>query len=79
MEKGKFFSSSFDGNINNYDFEKQVLETVFKGHTAGVWTLDHSKTEDLLISGGNDNAINLWDTKTNKLIDTLKEHDEVVN
>lgn len=43
-----------------------------------MWTLDHSKKEDLLISGGNDNLINLWDTKTNKLIETLKDHNEVV-
>lgn len=78
IEKGKLFSSCFDGNIYNFNYEKLVLETILKGHTAGVWTLDHSKNEGLLISGGNDNTINLWDTKTNRLIESLNEHDQAV-
>lgn len=78
LNKNSFFSASYDNNINSYDYQKCKLLGSLKGHSHGVWTLDHSKTENLLLSGSNDNSIILWDTKSNKPINSLKEHDEVV-
>jgi len=78
LQKNNLFSASFDHIINSYDYQKCKLLGSLKGHTQGVWTLDHSKKESLLLSGANDNKLILWDTKSNKAINTLEEHDEVV-
>lgn len=78
MKKPYFFSSSFDNNIILYDAVKFEKINVLKAHNQGVWTIDHSKTDNLLISGSNDNSVIIWDSNNYKPINTLKEHEEAV-
>lgn len=47
-------------------------------HTKGVWTCDYSPTNSLLLTGGNDNKVILWDTKTYTPINTISAHCEVI-
>ena len=44
------------------------------GHENGVTSLVYSKNGKLLISGGHDHLIKIWDAESGKLIKTLKGH-----
>jgi WD40 repeat protein len=45
-----------------------------EAHTAGVSCLDFSPNGKLLASGGNDNAVCVWDVEKYKLLKTLRGH-----
>jgi WD40 repeat protein len=72
-------TASFDHNVNVYNLEKYQLVKTLKAHTKGVWCCDYSPKEDILLSGGNDNQVILWDNKTNKPVKQITGvHDEAV-
>ncbi len=45
-----------------------------EGHTAGVRAVGFSHNGKLLVSGGNDNTVRVWDVATRRLLKTLRGH-----
>ncbi len=73
-------------DVQPYDYRK-IAEgkpvpppkyTPLDGHLAAVRCVEFSSDGQLLISGGHDNAVNLWHVKSGRLIKTLRGHDSWV-
>lgn len=69
--------------VKSFDFEAMaagrpqsasVAVDVLAGHSAAVRSIRFSKDGKLLLSGGNDNTVRLWDVASHKLIKTLRGH-----
>jgi WD40 repeat protein len=77
--KGELATVSFDCSINIYSLDKFKLSKSLKAHTKGVWCCEYSLKDDLFLSGGNDNTIILWDTKTYKPVKEVSNlHDATI-
>lgn len=74
-----FTTSSKDCEIINYDMRVQRSTQVCKGHTQEVCGLKWSPDGSLLASGGNDNALLIWDPrKDGKPLHEFREHKAAV-
>jgi WD40 repeat protein len=56
------------------EFIKDNYEGALEGHTAGIRSLQFSPDGSLLVSGGYDNTVRVWDTTTRTLLKTLRGH-----
>ncbi len=66
-------------NINIYETSTQkLLCTLSGGHTKDILSLDISPDSTMLVSGGKDSLIILWNIKTQKIIQKLDYHKGVV-
>ena len=65
--------------IHIYDASTYKELMVFAEHTDSVLTLAFSPNGKLLVSGGSDKTVRLWNTDTGKLLRTLKKHTGPVN
>lgn len=72
------YVTSFDSTISLYDIKSTKSVAILKGHSKGVWTCSTNPHSNLLVSGGNDNVIFVWDINSHKPIDQIHEHNEVV-
>ena len=79
FDEHKAASACFDKTLTEYDINKSERINNLTGHEQGIWTCDYSPSQDgLIVSGGNDNLVKLWDFKTQKCIETLKNHDKAI-
>lgn len=78
LQPNELCTVSFDTTIKIYDLDKMINYKTLNGHSKGVWTCDYSSTDPMLLTGGNDNKIILWDTKSYKPINEIDFHSEVV-
>lgn len=69
---------SFDASIKIYDINSIKLLQNLKEHKKGVWKCDYSMTESLLVSGGNDNQLILWDTNTYNQMNVIEFHQDAI-
>jgi eukaryotic-like serine/threonine-protein kinase len=61
--------------VKSWDFKTgEVPNTLNEGHTEAIRTLSLSADGSLLVSGGDDNTVKLWDMTTGKLRQTFKGH-----
>ncbi len=67
-------------NLDNLLLKKtvQIDQRVLSGHSAPVQAVTYSRDGKLLISGGRDNAVKIWDLKNGKSIKTFRGHDSAV-
>lgn len=70
------FFSSQDGQVGIFDPEHGVLKHSFKGHELGVNGLVIHN--NLMLTGGKDGFLRMWDVLTNKLIKEIPAHKGVV-
>jgi WD40 repeat protein len=78
-QRGELATVSFDSTINIYNTDKMQLFQTLKTHTKGVWCCDYSLKDGLFLSGGNDNTVILWDTKTYKPLKHIAgTHDQTI-
>lgn len=61
-------------NIHIYDADTYRELMVLAGHTDSVLVLAFSPNGKLLVSGGSDKTVRLWETETGKLRRTREEH-----
>ena len=62
-----------------YDANTLDEVTLFTGHTGGVNSVVFSPDGEILVSGGDDNTIRVWNVHTGQLLHTLDEHTGSVN
>jgi WD40 repeat protein len=78
-QRGELATVSFDHSINIYNTDTFKLTNSLKTHTKGVWCCDYSHVDNLFLSGGNDNQVILWDTKSYKPVKQITDvHDTTV-
>jgi len=67
-------------NLDNLLLKKnvQIEQRILSGHSAPVQTVTYSRDGKLLITGGRDNAVKIWETKNGKSIKTFRGHDSAV-
>jgi len=65
--------------INVYDVKtQQVVYTLENGHSRDILSVDISADSSLLVSGGRDSLVVLWDLKTKKIVAKHRFHKGVV-
>jgi WD40 repeat protein len=78
-DNGKVLVIADNKTIKAYSTEENGLITEFKGgHKEQILSIDISEDSTLLISGGNDSIINIWDFFTNQILKTLKYHKGII-
>ena len=61
----KIFFGTNDGNIYIHDLENQKnILTINKAHEYGIWSIKLLDKENIIITGGEDAKIKLWDIRT---------------
>lgn len=67
-------------NLDNLLLKKnvQIEQRILSGHSAPVQSVTYSRDGKLLITGGRDNAVKIWETKNGKSIKTFRGHDSAV-
>ena len=66
-----FLSSGADSNIFLSDVSKGNVVTKMQGHKKKVSTLCWNYSDQLFISGSDDNLVKVWDTREKTSVDTL--------
>ena len=80
IHDGKYLATEgCAGEINIRDVTTGELVRVLKGHKGIVWTLQTSPTDNLLISGGLDTTLILWDLTSYKPRYCLTGHTQQIN
>ncbi|XP_073125833.1 polyadenylation factor subunit 2-like isoform X2 [Henckelia pumila] len=62
----KFCSCSDDTTVKVWDFAKCQEERSLSGHGWDVKCVDWHPSKSLLVSGGKDNLVKLWDAKSGR-------------
>jgi len=71
----QIYRNCTEGMIFLWDLATQQLRgSPFKGHEKVILSLAFSPNGKLLASGSEDQTINIWDVKSGKVLQTLKEH-----
>ncbi|MBS2000238.1 MAG: caspase family protein [Cyanobacteria bacterium SZAS LIN-5] len=70
--------STTQSNSKQNNLNRLPQLVVQSGHTDGVLTCAFSPDSKLIATGGRDNAIRIWETKTGRLIRTLSGHRDPV-
>jgi len=52
-----------------------MLYKSLKGHTDGIYGISFSPDGNMIVSGGKDNTVKVWDTKSGALIETISGHE----
>jgi len=69
---GKFLiSGGTGGHLVSYDCSTGKKVNEFIGHTGTIWSLAVSPDDKMLVSGGTDQIIRLWEIKTGRLLISL--------
>ena len=61
--------AGYDGNVSIWDVETGNRSRVLEGHSEAVQAVAYSKDGSLLVSGGEDGAVILWDTRPYRRIE----------
>ncbi len=79
-------SASSDKTIRIWDIGSSELVRTLEGHTAGVWSVSFSPSRDtplpnrprgnktLMVSGGEDRTIRIWDISSGRTVHTFSGH-----
>ncbi|PVU86909.1 hypothetical protein BB559_006336 [Furculomyces boomerangus] len=73
----KLASGAEDGSVRLYNLNTNQCEAVLNGHVSVIREISFSGDNKYIISGGRDSVINLWDTKTKKLVLTIPVYEGV--
>jgi coatomer subunit beta' len=78
-EEGVFASASLDATIKFWNFKSEKSNGTLRGHSRGVNCIDfYAGDKNLLISGGDDFLVIVWDLGTRSILAKLKNHNENV-
>jgi WD40 repeat protein len=78
-DKGEVLGIADNKTIKAYSAEDNDLINEFKGgHKGQILSIDISKDSSLLISGGKDSLINIWDFFTGQIIKSLNCHKGII-
>lgn len=73
------FSEYYKGNIHLWDLiNKKEISILNTSSNSTIKAFSFSKDDDLLLSGGCDKIIRLWDIKTGKLVKTFNGHTKTI-
>ena len=67
-------SAGLDRLIQLYDLEEKSLVRSFRGHSRGVSSLGVLEDEALVVSGGDDQSLRVWNASTGELVRNLSQH-----
>ena len=71
-------TGDWDGTISFWDSQTGLLKSKSIGQTEPIKTLAFSPDSQILVSGGNDNKIHIWNVNGCEKIFTIKEYDEPI-
>lgn len=74
----QIFTASIDGQIINWDIEKDVIIGKLVGHTADVTDIALNKSKTKLISCSSDSTIKEWDINTYKLLKSIDSYSGIL-
>jgi len=78
--KYRLYSCGKDNTIIQWDLEKQKKVVVNKmAHNNNILAMDLNHDNSLLLTGGMDRILKIWDIKNNKLIKEFKGHRGCIN
>ena len=78
-EEGVFASASLDSTIKLWNIKSNSSNGTLWGHKSGVNCISYFEGDkSLLLSGGDDNMVIVWDVNTRFIITKLKNHEENV-
>jgi WD40 repeat protein len=78
-DNGKVLVIADNKTIKAYSTEENELINEFKGgHKKQILSIDISEDSTLLVSGGKDSIINIWDFFTNQILKTLNYHEGII-
>lgn len=66
------------GNVSVWDYNKNKIHTIFKGHSDSVNCIAISSNDQLIVSGSRDRTLRIWDLDQNIEAGVLKEHTDIV-
>uniref|UniRef100_A0A672TDD9 THO complex subunit 6 homolog n=1 Tax=Sinocyclocheilus grahami TaxID=75366 RepID=A0A672TDD9_SINGR len=61
-----------DNNIHIMDMETGIFKSVLKGHTDYIHCLCFKEREGEILSGGEDGAVRIWDSRTNRPVHCIE-------
>ncbi|KTG45076.1 hypothetical protein cypCar_00002615 [Cyprinus carpio] len=61
-----------DNNIHIMDMETGIFKSVLKGHTDYIHCLCFKEREEEILSGGEDGAVRIWDSRTNRPVHCIE-------
>lgn len=76
------FSASRDKSIKKWELSsKNLLKSEYQAHSSWVCTLDTIKinNEEMLISGGRDGTVKIWDIDNLVAMDDIRAHSDTIN
>jgi len=66
------FSGDYNGNINLWDLERQMLIQTIQAHRSSINSIKFSQKGTLFTTCSNDSVVKVWHFNSNKLIDSIK-------
>lgn len=76
-EKNLIYFGLEDGSFSVYDTEHALLLNQ-QSHVGAIRSIGHNSKYNLLVTGGRDKVIKVWDMSTNFLIQTLEGHTDII-
>jgi WD40 repeat protein/serine/threonine protein kinase len=75
---GRILTSSLDGTARVWDAQGSAF-AVLARHDGAIWDMWPSPDARLVVTGGHDHAVKVWDTRTNTEVVSLHGHTDRVN
>jgi WD40 repeat protein len=66
------------GNVSMWDYNKNKIQTVFRGHSDSVYCIAITSNDQLVVSGSRDKTLRIWDLDQTKESGVLREHTDIV-
>ncbi|MEO8395123.1 MAG: hypothetical protein ABI700_19150, partial [Chloroflexota bacterium] len=73
-EPRQLLTTSADGTMILWDFERAQPLRTFQGHQAGIWSAHFSADGRQIIAASDDNTLILWDTDSGEIVRTFAGH-----
>jgi len=70
--EGTVFCGTKTNQIVQFEMKSEDAKVIVDGHDGQIWALATSPNETLFATGGYDNAVKVWDAKTQKCIATYE-------
>ncbi|MAQ88377.1 MAG: hypothetical protein CMM03_00815 [Rhodopirellula sp.] len=74
LSDDKFATADLEGLVKVWFLSSNKPHLTLNGHSNGITSLVYLKSQDLLVSGGLDNSIRVWDAGQGTLIRSLNQH-----
>lgn len=79
INSSKFVTSSDDKTTKIVDFNTCTSELIFKEHLSDVKSCDWNPYRNVIISGGKDMSVQIWDPACGGVVGTLRLHKNSIN